>query len=575
MKNLATVLLILALPGPLFAGGYIPQASFGVSLSSIAGLDADSVGNLYALGLQSGSTSYRVASYSTPDLGALLSFDTGLSSPTAFAVEGTGVVDILDGANGFLLKRFTNVGGLVGQSTFSLGGVTPNFYSAAIDKQNRIVYVAYQYTYHPIYPQCLGCGGPSTVTRAQINQYDLQGNSLLAWSMPGADYQHGTCYTPTALAVDPQGNLLVGDAACGMILKFSGTGNQLSAVSAGSWTNNFSPRSLWTDVGSNVYVSLPGTVAKLGSDGSYQTSFAADAASGQAWDGRILYLIAPSPRVRRFVFDGPPTVPAESAPLGMVVQHSSAAVLSWQAANDPDSDPLLYTVYLGTAPGQLSPAGSTDQASFTTSPLAFGVTYYWQVVGQDSYRGLPLLQTQAPVVGFNLNLLNRAPGAFNVLSGAGTAVTRTPSVQLAWQGAADPDGDSVAYDLFWSTSPALGAPALTTMDTARSFSGLAYGATYYWSVRARDGYGAATWLSGGTPQTFTLVFKNSPPTAPSLQTTASAYSLHTSTPAIALSWLPSTDPDGDPVTSSALMKIDPLVLTKSEPAWAAGFATSF
>jgi hypothetical protein len=27
--------------------------------------------------------------------------------------------------------------------------------------------------------------------------------------------------------------------------------------------------------------------------------------------------------------------------------------------------------------------------------------------------------------------------------------------------------------------------------------------------------------------------------------------------------------------ASALMKIDPLVLTKSEPAWAAGFATSF
>ncbi|MDE2142377.1 MAG: hypothetical protein KGJ84_08205, partial [Elusimicrobia bacterium] len=445
------------MPAAATAGTYLPQTSFSVPVSTVAGLGTDAVGNLYVLGLTSGTTIYGVSGFRTPNLEPQFTFDTGVSTPVAFAVEPSGIVDVLNGDGGtFTLRRFQNPGGFSGGATYAIG-TSVNMVSTVIDRTNARVYIAYQYTYHPIYLQCLGCGGPSSITKATINQYDLQGNLLKSTSMPGSDATPGSCYTPSKLAADPQGNLFVADQWCGKLLKFSADQTLAATYTASSWNYNFIPRAMWTDSGSSLYISqpvcgpsgCPQGIIKLSGDGALQASFISDSPVGCAWDQRILYLspAATSP-LQRFIFASPLSVPAETGPIGTVVQHSSAGSFGWQASSSADGDPVTYSVYLATRATNLQQIGSASQASFTSAPLVFGATYFWQVVAQASYLGLPLQATQAPVVSFNQNLINRPPGAFSAAGGTGTVMTRATSATLAWQAPVDPDNDSLVYDVF-------------------------------------------------------------------------------------------------------------------------------
>ncbi|MCG8308874.1 MAG: fibronectin type III domain-containing protein, partial [Cytophagales bacterium] len=59
------------------------------------------------------------------------------------------------------------------------------------------------------------------------------------------------------------------------------------------------------------------------------------------------------------------------------------AGLSWQAATDPDGDPVTYDVYFGTdaTPATIVSAGQTGS---TFDPTLVGnTTYYWKVVAND------------------------------------------------------------------------------------------------------------------------------------------------------------------------------------------------
>lgn len=581
MKKFALALLAALAVVPVHAGTYVQQSTFPVATATISGLDRDLVGNLYVFGLTAGATTYRVTGYQTPGITPQFSFDTGISTPAAFAVEDSGIVDVVDVSSGFALKRFTNTGAFIGQSTFILNPspyVTPQYFAAAIDKANKRVYLTYQLTSTIYRVQCVGCAtGPSTQTNGYINQYDFNGTLLLTTAMPGNNNTTGSCYTPYMMAADPQGDLYVADPYCQHVVEYSLSGSLLGSVPT-SWVASFQPHGMWTDSASSLYISQPvcgpagcspGIVKVAG--GSFQTSFVTDSAVGCAWDPRILYTSASGAApLRRFIYDGAPTVSPETSPLGSTGQHSAAAALAWQAAGDPDGDPIGYSVYLGTSPNQFVLIGTTTQTSFASQPLTFGVTYYWQVIAADSYLSLPLLQAPSPVVSFNLGFFNNPPGAFAVTGGTGTLVTRATSATLAWQASVDPDGDPVLYDVSWRPAAQSSATIITTADNSLVMTGLSSATTYYWSVLARDNYGATTPMAGGT-QPLQLVFKNSPPSAVVLLTTATSYGLHTFTPSVTLGWLPSTDPDGDTVS----YQLDIQTSTGSWPSLAMGGATSF
>ena len=581
MKKLFLALFSVLAALPVRAGTYVQQSTFSVNTSLIAGIGRDLVGNLYILGLPAGATTYRVTGYQTQEISPLFSFDTGISTFAAFAVEDSGIVDVVDVSSGIALKRFTNTGAFIGQSTYLLTTspfIAPQFISAGIDKANHRVYLTYQLTNGIFRPLCLGCSsGPTSVTHGYINQYDFNGNQLLMTAMPGDNNAAGTCYTPATLTTDAQGNLYVGDPSCQQIVEYSPAGALLSTIHASQWTTSFIPRGMWTDSSSSLYISepvcsptgCPWGIVKL-SGGSFQTSFVADSAVGVAWDARILFMNSSGAQpLRRFIYDGAPSVPPETAPISATSQHSSSAGLTWQASSDADSDPIAYSVFLGTAPSQLTLVGVTSQSSFSSQPLTFGVTYYWQVVAQDSYLNLPLQQTPAPVESFNLGFINYPPGTYGVIGGTGTTATRSTSVMLAWQASVDPDGDSILYNVSWRPVGQPSATIITTADTSLAMTGLSFGTSYFWSVAAVDPYGAATPLSGGT-QVYHPIFKNSPPTVAEYASTAASYSLHTASPTINLGWLPSSDPDGDPVA----YQLDVQTSTGAWPSLAMGTAVS-
>ncbi|MDD5657402.1 MAG: hypothetical protein PHF00_09140, partial [Elusimicrobia bacterium] len=575
MKALASILLLAVLPGRVLAGNYILQSSFTPATASLTALDRDAVGNLYVFGLPTGGTYYTVASYATQGITPMFSFDSGVSSPAAFAVEHSGIVDVLDGAGGLnslALRRFQNNGVFLGQTSISL----PNPYgeigwvSSAINKANGHVYIGHQYVTRTYCPLCVGCSCPPGGLKGFINEYDLSGALVRTVTMPGISATGGSCYTPSHLAVDPQGSLYVADSLCQHVLKFSAGGSLQSDIPSSNWTYSFYPRGMWTDPAGGLYISqpvcgpagCPQGVVKLGGDGTLQASVVADSPGGCAWNERILYLgSSGSQPLRRFVYTGTPTVPAQSGPLGMVVQHSSAASLSWQSSSDPDGDPVAYSILMGTSSTGLAVVGTSAQNSLATPPLAFGATYYWQVAATDSHLGLPLQTTPSPVMSFNLNLSNSAPGSFSVAGGTGPAVTRATSAILAWQAAVDADNDPVVYDVFWRPAgQSTQTLAASTDQTSWRVDGLAFGTTYYWSVRARDSYDASRWLAGGTEQFYVPIFKNSPPAAPAVLAGAGTSSQHTWTPRAELAWSWADDPDGDPVNYRVFVGTAPAAL---------------
>lgn len=565
MKPILMILALVVAALPVRAASYMEQATFSVAASTIAGLDRDSVGNLYALGLVAGATTYSVTGYRTPNLEPLFSFDTGARVPLAFAVEPSGVVDVLDGGNGITLKRFLNTGYFLGQSTYSLGAYisSSSLMSAAIDKVGGRLMLSFQNQKSYYCVQCVGCPCPPSGLKGYVNAYDFSGNLLSQVELPGISATPTSCYTPSKIAVGSQQELVVADTVCQEVLRFSSLGildNQTPASRFGGLVN---PRGAWLDADSSLYVSqlvcgpagCPQGVVKVTSDGTLQATVTADSAIGSAWDGRILYLSsAGRAPLRRLILNEAPTAPVPSTPLGQVVQHSSTAWLRWQASSDNDSDPLLYTLELGTSPFVLRSTGTSETADFVTAPLSFGTTYYWRVTARDSYLGLPLQSRASSVENFVLGRSNAAPGPFFVTKGTGTVVTRDNSVLLSWTRAIDPDGDVPVYELTWRRNDQ-SSPQVTTMTaSAVIMSGLAFGSTYYWSVRARDDYQAESLMDAGVVQSYAPVLRNSPPSTPIYVSTTV---ITTRESRYELRWLASEDPDEDTVSYRVYLSTDP------------------
>ncbi len=569
MKNFA-LSLALCLGGlaRAHAAVYFQQASLPPVFPVTAGMDRDSLGNLYVLGQPAGSVTYWVAAFRTPEMTPLFSFDTELSSPAAFAVEGSGIVDVADLAvstTAITLRRFQNTGSFISQSQLVYirsiyDGKTLS--SVAIDKTNGLIHASYQkwVTYYCL--MCLGCSCPPSGTKGFIETFDFAGNLVRTTNMPGISATAGSCYSPSKVAADGEGNLFVADNTCQHVLKYSPTGPLLNDWPASNWTSpySFSSRAMWSDADSNLYIGQPVCgptgcqpgVVKLDGMGNTLTKIAGDSSAACAWDHRMMYLAGPANAShRRMVYNTAPSVPAEIAPIGPVVQHSSSAFLSWQYAADSEGDPVVYSVFLGTSPLSLSAVGTTSSQNFDTAPLAFEATYYWQVKAQDQYQGVPLQTQQAPVVNFRLSLQNSPPSAFAVAAGTGTVVTRDTAVLLSWQRPSDADGDTVVYDLSWRGPGQAPVTVSTITATSKLMSGLVFGGTYYWSVRARDVYGAFSLMAGGQEQPYYPVFRNEAPTTPAYLNVVSVYSLHTASPAATLAWSPSQDLDGDPVAYRA------------------------
>ncbi len=147
--------------------------------------------------------------------------------------------------------------------------------------------------------------------------------------------------------------------------------------------------------------------------------------------------------------------------------------LSWNAASGATS----YDVYFGTSsPPPL--VTNTTATGYAPGVLSAGATYYWQIAARSGSSS-----AASATWSFTIGAPPAAPVPVSPSNGA-TGVVVTPT--LSWNAASG----AASYDVYFGTSP---APPLATNTTATSYAlgTLTSGATYYWQIAARNGFGTA------------------------------------------------------------------------------------
>jgi Tol biopolymer transport system component len=148
-------------------------------------------------------------------------------------------------------------------------------------------------------------------------------------------------------------------------------------------------------------------------------------------------------------------MPSDPFPEDGALLGHLAIELSW-VCSDPDGDPLIYDIYLGTNSPPAVYDSLIDTTTYTSMRLRYNATYYWQVVATDSTG----LETAGPVWSFSIGNDVTLP-EITVTSPAGGELWYIDNIyNVAWDAS---DDDSVAmYKI--ERSPDNGATWLDIQD---------------------------------------------------------------------------------------------------------------
>ncbi len=83
-------------------------------------------------------------------------------------------------------------------------------------------------------------------------------------------------------------------------------------------------------------------------------------------------------------FSNPPYPPSDPNPPNESINVSVNTDLSW-TGGDPDGDPVVYDIYLGTDPNPPKVASSQSHTTYDPGRLKHNTTYYWRIVAFDIY----------------------------------------------------------------------------------------------------------------------------------------------------------------------------------------------
>jgi hypothetical protein len=188
-----------------------------------------------------------------------------------------------------------------------------------------------------------------------------------------------------------------------------------------------------------------------------------------------------------------PSAPSSPAPAAGAAGVPISTLLGWAGGADPDGDPVVFDVYLGTAD---PPPIVITQSSATYDPpadLAYESLYHWRVVARDDRGG----ETSSPTWTFlTEDAPNQPPSGPNSPDPVNGATGIQPDIVLTWLGGDDPDGDPVTFDVYFGAAD---PPPLAGSRSVRSFDPpgtLLDGTDYYWRIVARDPNGGE--VSGST-----------------------------------------------------------------------------
>jgi hypothetical protein len=192
--------------------------------------------------------------------------------------------------------------------------------------------------------------------------------------------------------------------------------------------------------------------------------------------------------------------PVLTAPVSGSVNQPTLLTLSWNAINNASGYDLQFSDKSDFSTVILTMNGLTKNSQ-PISGLAFGATYYWRI------RAIVAGSAGNWSVGSSFTTVQNTVSV-PVLSLPNSGALNQPTLlTLSWNAVINANG----YDLQFSDKPDFSVVILTLnglTQTRQPISGLGFGATYYWRIRANAASGSSAW---SVPYSFTTTANSSVP----------------------------------------------------------------
>lgn len=188
-------------------------------------------------------------------------------------------------------------------------------------------------------------------------------------------------------------------------------------------------------------------------------------------------------------FDGvaitvPPAAPGSPTPTQGAGGIGTNVTLTWSAAGATS-----YDVNVASSNPPTSVATNLSSASFVPTGLAYGTTYYWQIVARNAGG-----TTAGPIWSFTT--ISPAPAVPTTPAPANGVTGSALSTSLTWSAA-----NATSYDLAFGTVYPPATVAINLSSAAVAPTALINATTYYWRVTARNAGGT----TAGPVWSFTTV----------------------------------------------------------------------
>lgn len=252
-----------------------------------------------------------------------------------------------------------------------------------------------------------------------------------------------------------------------------------------------------------------------------------------------------------------PGSPRPVYPVDSTAVDTLTPVLQAGALTDPDPEQTapscIFEIYADDQMATLlmsgteTPAGDDAIAQWTVdAALTDQATYYWRAVAVDAQG----LQTPCPLTAFTVDTTNHAPAPPAILTPMPDAEVGTLSADLTVGNSAEPDGDPLTYTFEIDIVPTFDSPARRTSSpvspdtdtTAWHVDALSDNTTYYWRVKAHDGFADSRWARGR----FFVNTRNDSPGAPVIKNPGARAWSTSLRPALRTA--AAADPDADDLT---------------------------
>jgi MYXO-CTERM domain-containing protein len=271
----------------------------------------------------------------------------------------------------------------------------------------------------------------------------------------------------------------------------------------------------------------------------------------------------------------PPTTPMILAPLNQSKVKAVRPLLQVQNSKSADELPLVYTFEIYDQDPKVQPmakpidssgyvlegAGGmknvtaykvNDSAQGMMKPLQQNQHYWWRVKATDQGApdGMSVDSAWSDVVSFHLVLVNDPPELPNITFPKEGDRVSTKTPEIRYGGAADPDGESIAYYCELDSAADFSSPAKQSVgpvlpnmanDQAWTPNALDENGRYCVRCRAQDPSGTSGWAES----CFLVDTQNDPPTVPKLQNPADGGTA--AGDVVRFTWVNSTDPEGDSI----------------------------